>query len=58
MRLDLIARCNLDCGYSSSLTNNYAVLIFSAECMTAVNVSVKDRLAFSISVALGSTVVS
>ena len=29
-----------------------------AECIVAVNVSVKDQLTFSISVAVGSTIVS
>ena len=35
-----------------------SLLMESEECMTAINVSRKDRLTLSISVAVGSTIVS
>jgi hypothetical protein len=54
---DSAASRNFHCRFDLPVESLYDLLILYAECMTAVNVSVKDRLTFSISVALGSTVV-
>ena len=47
-----------DCGYVCIRRVTVIVIHSSADCVTAINVSVKDQLTLSSGVAIGSTIVS